>query len=62
MGRPLDLEDVLSLQLPGEPTISPDGRQVVYVLRTTDTGADTDRRALWSVRATAGGLGGAHPR
>jgi dipeptidyl aminopeptidase/acylaminoacyl peptidase/CubicO group peptidase (beta-lactamase class C family) len=51
MGRPLDLQDISSLQLPSEPTISPDGRQVVYVVRTTDTEADADRFALWTVRA-----------
>lgn len=53
MGRRLNIHDVTSLQLPGEPTISPDGRQVVYVLRTTDTEEDADRFALWSVRATS---------
>lgn len=55
MGRPLELEDVHLVRLPGEPALSPDGRQVVYVLRTTDAAADADRYALWSVRATAGG-------
>jgi len=55
MGRPLDLEDISSLQLPSEPTIAPDGRQVVYVLRTTDTDEDADRTALWSVHATDDG-------
>ncbi|MQA32620.1 S9 family peptidase [Modestobacter roseus] len=55
MGRPLDLADVHCLQLPDSPTIAPDGRHVVYVLRTTDADADADRRALWSVRATADG-------
>jgi dipeptidyl aminopeptidase/acylaminoacyl peptidase/CubicO group peptidase (beta-lactamase class C family) len=55
MGRALDLDDIGSLQLPSDPAISPDGRQVVYVLRTTDIAADADRFALWTVRATDGG-------
>jgi len=57
MGRPLQLQDLDSLQLPSEPALSPDGRQVVYVLRTTDAAADADRSALWSVSATADGWG-----
>ncbi|WP_166531196.1 S9 family peptidase [Blastococcus xanthinilyticus] len=57
MGRPLDPEDLLSLEVPGDPTLAPDGRHVVYVLRTSDRSSDTDRRALWSVRATADGWG-----
>jgi len=57
MGRPLHLQDLGSLQLPGEPALSPDGRQAVYVLRTTDAAADADRFALWSVSATADGWG-----
>ncbi|WP_299959771.1 S9 family peptidase [uncultured Modestobacter sp.] len=61
MGRPLVLEDVHALQLPGEPTIAPDGRRVVYVLRTTDAAADTDRFALWSVAASADGWSAPRP-
>jgi len=57
MVRHLELEDVAALQLPSDPSVSPDGRQVVYVLRTTDTSADRDRHALWSVRADGDGWG-----
>src|SRR4051794_26132733 len=57
MGRPLAIDDLADLQLPGEPTLSPDGRQIVYVLRTTDPTADADRRSLWSVRADGDGWG-----
>jgi len=57
MVRHLELEDVAALQLPSDPSVSPDGRQVVYVLRTTDTSADRDRHALWSVRADEDGWG-----
>lgn len=57
MVRHLELEDVAALQLPSDPSVTPDGRQVVYVLRTTDTSADCDRFALWSVRADGDGWG-----
>lgn len=57
MVRHLELEDVAALQLPSDPSVTPDGRQVVYVLRTTDTSADRDRFALWSVRADGDGWG-----
>ena len=57
MGRRLRIEDVSRLELPGEPAVSPDGRTVVYVLRTTDTEADADRFALWSVRRSGDGWG-----
>ena len=57
MVRHLELKDVAALQLPSDPSVTPDGRQVVYVLRTTDTSADRDRFALWSVRADGDGWG-----
>jgi len=57
MVRHLDLDDVAALQLPSDPRVTPDGRQVVYVLRTTDTSADRDRFALWSVRGDGDGWG-----
>ncbi len=57
MDRHLELEDVAALQLPSDPSVTPDGRQVVYVLRTTDTSADHDRHNLWSVRADGDGWG-----
>lgn len=53
--RRLALDDIYSLQLPTEPAISPDGRQVIYALRTTDPEMDADRYALWSLRATPEG-------
>ncbi|MHA6627356.1 serine hydrolase [Pseudonocardia sichuanensis] len=53
MGTPLEVDDVHQVPLPGAPSISPDGRLVVYVLRTTDVAADADRYSLWAV-ATGG--------
>ena len=35
MTRTLTLDDLTRLQVPTDPTISPDGRHVVYVLRST---------------------------
>jgi len=55
MARPLQLVDLPATALPAEPAVSPDGRTVVYVLRTTDTDADADRRCLWVVRADGDG-------
>ncbi|QNG35660.1 serine hydrolase [Geodermatophilaceae bacterium NBWT11] len=55
MSRPLEVADLADLELPGDPAIAPDGRTVVYVLRTTDTVADADRRSLWVVRADGDG-------
>ncbi|HUQ61452.1 serine hydrolase [Lentzea sp.] len=41
------IEDLYGFALPEQPAISPDGADVVYVLRTTDREADRDERALW---------------
>ncbi|MFD5829490.1 serine hydrolase [Lentzea sp. NPDC060358] len=41
------IEDLYGFALPGQPAISPDGTDVVYVLRTTDREADRDERSLW---------------
>ncbi len=61
MVRPLQLEDMAALQLPSTPTLSPDGRLVVYVLQTTDAVADRDSHALWAIcadRSDGTGAGG----
>ncbi|NYJ74907.1 serine hydrolase [Allobranchiibius huperziae] len=57
MTRPLRLDDLADLQLPSAPTLSPDGRSVVYVVRTTDPEADRDMHALRAVRDEGGGWG-----
>ncbi|MDX8049907.1 LpqB family beta-propeller domain-containing protein [Lentzea sp. BCCO 10_0798] len=43
------IEDLYGHALPEQPAISPDGSEVVYVLRTTDRKNDRDERALWRV-------------
>ncbi|MFD4637723.1 serine hydrolase [Lentzea sp. NPDC058436] len=41
------IEDLYGHALPEQPALSPDGSEVVYVLRTTDRENDRDERALW---------------
>jgi dipeptidyl aminopeptidase/acylaminoacyl peptidase/CubicO group peptidase (beta-lactamase class C family) len=43
------IEDLYGHALPEQPAISPDGTEIVYVLRTTDRENDRDERALWRV-------------
>jgi dipeptidyl aminopeptidase/acylaminoacyl peptidase/CubicO group peptidase (beta-lactamase class C family) len=50
------IEDLSTFALPGQPTLSPDGTEVVYVLTTVDAAADKNVRSLW--RATAAGPSG----
>jgi hypothetical protein len=43
------IEDLTALAVPEQPALSPDGTQIVYVLRTGDVAADRDVRSLWQV-------------
>ncbi|GAA2840251.1 dipeptidyl aminopeptidase/acylaminoacyl peptidase [Leucobacter komagatae] len=52
--RRVQTDEFLDHPLPEQPTLSPDGSQVVYVLRTTNRGEDRDERSLW-LAPTAGG-------
>ncbi|MFF1823610.1 serine hydrolase [Kribbella sp. NPDC058245] len=54
MTRRLRIDDLAELAVPEEPALSPDGSQLVYVLRATDLKADRDLRNLWRVPATGG--------
>ncbi|WP_405060634.1 serine hydrolase [Kribbella sp. NBC_01505] len=54
MTRRLRIDDLAELAVPEEPTLSPDGSQIAYVLRTTDLKADRDLRSLWRVPAAGG--------
>jgi dipeptidyl aminopeptidase/acylaminoacyl peptidase/CubicO group peptidase (beta-lactamase class C family) len=47
------IEDLTTFAVPGQPALSPDGREVVYVLTTADAAADVNVTSLW--RAAAGG-------
>ncbi|GHA44918.1 serine hydrolase [Streptomyces spiroverticillatus] len=46
------IDDLYGLALPEQPAVSPDGKKIVYVLRTADREADRDLRTLWQVGAT----------
>ncbi|GAB3892118.1 hypothetical protein GCM10029964_066400 [Kibdelosporangium lantanae] len=48
------IDDLTTFALPSQPAISPDGGQCLYVLRTTDADADTDRHAIWLVGTRSG--------
>ncbi|HKP07418.1 MAG TPA: hypothetical protein VJU58_09220, partial [Microbacterium sp.] len=50
----LTIGTLTELALPEQPGLSPDGEQVVYVLRTVDAAADRTLRNLWR-RPVAGG-------
>ncbi|GAA1694134.1 serine hydrolase [Kribbella yunnanensis] len=54
MTRRLRIDDLAELAVPEQPTLSPDGSQIAYVLRTTDLKADRDLRNLWRVPAAGG--------
>lgn len=48
------IDDLTMLAVPEQPALSPDGGQIVYVLRTSDVVADRSVRSLWRVGARAG--------
>ncbi|MFG2503647.1 serine hydrolase [Streptomyces sp. NPDC048441] len=48
----LRIDDLYGLALPEQPAVSPDGTEIVYVLRTADRAADRDMCSLWQVGAT----------
>ena len=52
MTRRQRIEDLTTFALPGQPALSPDGREVVYVLTTVDAAADKNVTSLWRVGAT----------
>ncbi|MGH3209660.1 MAG: serine hydrolase [Trebonia sp.] len=47
MTRRQRIADFTALALPSQPTLSPDGREVVYVLTTVDVAADKNVTSLW---------------
>ncbi|MBO0831112.1 MAG: serine hydrolase, partial [Actinobacteria bacterium] len=54
MTRRQRIDDLTTLAVPEQPALSPDGAQIVYVLRTSDVDADRSVRALWRVGARTG--------
>lgn len=57
MTRYLTVDDIGLISAPEQPAISPDGRNVAYVVRTDDLDADRTLRSLWLV-----GTDGREPR
>jgi dipeptidyl aminopeptidase/acylaminoacyl peptidase/CubicO group peptidase (beta-lactamase class C family) len=58
MTRRQRIEDLTGFALPGQPALSPDGREVVYVLTTVDAAADKNVTSLWRADAGGGAAGG----
>ena len=47
MTRRQRIDDLTTFALPGQPALSPDGTEVVYVLTTVDAAADKNVQSLW---------------
>ncbi|HJY35856.1 MAG TPA: hypothetical protein VJ299_00260, partial [Steroidobacteraceae bacterium] len=47
--HPFSVEDLVRLKRVSDPTLSPDGKTVVFVVRETDMGANRGRQDLWSL-------------
>ena len=54
MRRRQRIDDLTTFVVPEQPALSPDGSQVVYVLRTSDAAADAEVRTLWRVGVREG--------
>ncbi|MFD5090086.1 serine hydrolase [Amycolatopsis thailandensis] len=54
MTRRLGLDDLYGIAVPSQPSLSPDGERIVYVLRTADRDEDRNTHTLWEVGATTG--------
>lgn len=54
MARRMRIEDLNQFAVPEQPALSPDGSQVVYVLRTVDQAGDRIARTLWGVGVRTG--------
>ncbi|MFC0105450.1 serine hydrolase [Kibdelosporangium aridum] len=54
MTRHQRIDDLTTFAVPGQPAVSPDGGQCLYVLRTTDAQADGYNHAIWLVSTKSG--------
>lgn len=54
--HPFSIHDMLAMDRIGDPQLSPDGRLLVFTLRTTDLEADRGRTDLWLVGTDGTGL------
>src|SRR5215472_15990091 len=48
------IDDLNDIAVPEQPALSPDGEEIVYVLRTNDAAADRNLTALWRVGSREG--------
>jgi dipeptidyl aminopeptidase/acylaminoacyl peptidase len=60
--RPFGVHDLLAMERLSDHQVSPDGRQVVFVVRTTDREADRGRTDLWLLDLDAAGRAAGEPR
>ena len=54
VSRRQHIEDLNDIAVPEQPALSPDGQEIVYVLRTNDAAADRNITALWRVGSRTG--------
>jgi len=54
--HPFSIGDMLAMERISDPQVSPDGRRIVFTLRTTDLEADRGRTDLWLVNTDGTGL------
>jgi Tol biopolymer transport system component len=54
--HPFSVHDMLAMQRISDPQVSPDGRRIVFALRTTDLEANRGRTDLWLVGVDGEGL------
>ncbi len=52
--HPFGVRDMLAMERISEPTITPDGKTAVFVLRTTDLAANRGRTDLWRIALAEG--------
>jgi len=54
--HPFSVHDMLAMQRISEPRVSPDGRRIVFTLRTTDLEKNGGKTDLWCVQTDGSGL------
>jgi len=54
--EPFTVQDLVTMKRLSDPQVSPDGRRVAFVLRSTDLEADRGRTDLWSIGVDGSGL------